>query len=311
MPTDSQPTSNLHSEPPPAPQITPSIKYRYATVDGLKIFYREAGPANAPDAPVIVLLHGFPSSSHMFRNLIPLLAHRFHVIAPDYPGFGYSDAPSTDTFAYTFDHLAAIVNRLLEQLHINRYSMYIQDYGSPVGFRLATAHPERIQAIVSQNGNAYREGLSPFWEEFLAPFWKQRNAETESKVRGLLTLETTKMQYTAGVHDPSSISPDTWHFDQALLDRPGNDAIQLELFYDYRTNPPLYPAWHRYLRDHHVPVLAVWGKNDPIFTVPGAEAFKRDVPNAEVHLLDTGHFALEEKAPEIASAMHRFLSALR
>ncbi len=212
----------------------PHIAYGNATVDGLNIFYREAGSA---EAPTLVLLHGFPSSSHMFRNLIPVLAEKYHIIAPDYPGFGYSDAPSADTFAYTFDHLADIVDHFLEQKGITKYSIYIQDYGSPVGFRLATRHPERIQAIISQNGNAYDEGLAPFWAEFLYPFWKERNPETEAKAASLLSLDMTKLQYQAGFRNAENVSPDTWTLDQAGLDRPGNKAIQLALFHDYREEP--------------------------------------------------------------------------
>jgi len=225
-----------------AATVSSRIAYRNAKVDGLNIFYREAGRA---DAPAVVLLHGFPSSSHMYRNLIPALAEKYHVIAPDYPGFGYSDAPSTEAFEYTFDHLADIVEHFLEQKGITKYSTYIQDYGSPVGFRLAIRHPERIQAIISQNGNAYDEGLSPFWAEFLYPFWKERTAETEAKAASLLGLDMTKLQYQAGFRSSESVSPDTWTLDQAGLDRPGNKAIQLDLFYDYRKNPPLYPAWHQ------------------------------------------------------------------
>jgi pimeloyl-ACP methyl ester carboxylesterase len=282
----------------------PRVLYRTTQVDGLKIFYREAGPANAP---TLVLLHGFPSSSHMFRNLIPLLADRYHIVAPDYPGYGYSDSPSPDQFAYTFDHLADVVDDFLRQQHIDRCSIYIQDYGSPVGFRLATRHPDRIQAIISQNGNAYDEGLSPFWAEYLYPYWKDRNPQTEAKVRQLLTLQSTQFQYSQGYRDPAHISPDSWTFDQTTLDRSGNDAIQLALFYDYRTNPPLYPSWHRYLKEKQPPVLLVWGKNDPIFIPPGAQAFQRDVPGAELHLLDTGHFALEEDSAEIAQLIRAFL----
>jgi pimeloyl-ACP methyl ester carboxylesterase len=292
-------------QPHPASVSAPAVYYRTASIDGINIFYREAGH---PDRPTIVLLHGFPSSSHMFRNLIPVLAADYHVLAPDYPGFGYSDAPSAGTFDYTFDRLADIVDHLLEQKRIDRYSIYIQDYGSPVGFRLATRHPERIQAIVSQNGNAYEEGLSPFWAEYLVPFWENRNAVTEAKVRGLLSLETTRFQYLTGARDPEHISPDAWTFDQASLDRPGNDAIQLALFYDYRNNLPLYPAWHKYLSDHRPPILAVWGKNDPIFIEPGARAFQRDNPAAEIHMLDTGHFALEEEAAEIGARILDFLA---
>ena len=280
------------------------VLYKDANVDGLRVFYREAGPKQGPD---VVLLHGFPSSSHMFRELMPLLANKYHVIAPDYPGYGYSDAPPADKFSYTFDHLADVIDHFLDRQNITRYSIYIQDYGSPVGFRLATRHPERIQAIITQNGNAYDEGLSPFWAEYLYPYWNERNPETEAKVRQLLTLETTKFQYQQGYRDAAHISPDTWTFDQAGLDRPGNDRIQLDLAYDYRVNPPLYPKWHRYLRDKQPPVLAVWGKNDPIFSAPGAEAFLRDAPKTELHLLDTGHFALEEDAPEIGRLIHAFL----
>lgn len=287
-----------------ASSTTPRVAYRNATVDGLSIFYREAGPA---DAPTVVLLHGFPSSSHMYRNLIPALAAGYHVIAPDYPGFGYSDAPSAEAFEYTFDHLADIVDKFLDQKGIAKYSIYIQDYGSPVGFRLATRHPERIQAIISQNGNAYDEGLSPFWAEFLYPFWKERNPATEAKAASLLTLDMTKLQYQAGFRSSESVSPDTWTLDQAALDRPGNAAIQLDLFYDYRKNPPLYPAWHQYLKAKQPPLLAVWGKNDPIFLPAGAAAFQGDVPKAELHLLDTGHFALEEEGPAIAALITDFL----
>ena len=285
-------------------RVSPRVFYRTAKVDGLNLFYREAGPE---DAPAIVLLHGFPASSHMFRDLIPMLATQYRVIAPDYPGFGYSDAPKAGEFEYTFDHLAEIVNRLLEQKGIHRYSIYIQDYGSPVGFRLATAHPERVQAIISQNGNAYDEGLSAFWGEYLRPYWKERNAETEGKMRGLLSLEATKMQYLTGVRDAEQVSPDAWQHDQALLDRPGIQEIQLDLFYDYRNNLTLYPAWHEYLRVKKPPVLLVWGKNDEIFIEPGARAFLQDQPDAELHLLDTGHFALEEDAETIGKLMLDFL----
>lgn len=280
------------------------VTHRNTKVDGLNLFYREAGPV---DAPTLVLLHGFPSSSHMYRNLIPALADSYHVIAPDYPGFGYSDAPSPGQFEYTFDHLADVVEHFLEQKGVEKYSIYIQDYGSPVGFRLATRHPERIQTIISQNGNAYDEGLSPFWAEYLYPFWKERNPRTEAKVAELLTLDGTKLQYTAGFRNVENVSPDAWTFDQAGLDRPGNRAIQLALFYDYRKNPPLYPAWHQYLRDHQPPLLAVWGKNDPIFLPAGATAFGRDDAKAEIHFLDTGHFALEEDGAEIAGLIRDFL----
>lgn len=281
------------------------VTYKTAQVDGLKIFYREAGPKGAP---TVVLLHGFPSSSHMFRELIPRLSDKYHVIAPDYPGYGYSDAPSPEQYAYTFDHLADTVDHFLDQRGITRYSIYIQDYGAPVGFRLATRHPERIQAIITQNGNAYDEGLAPFWAEYLYPYWKDPSPANEAKVRGLLTLDTTKFQYSQGFRNPENVSPDAYTFDQATLDRPGNDKIQLALFYDYRNNPPLYPAWHKYLRDKQPPVLVIWGKNDPIFIYPGAEAFRRDVPKAELHPLNTGHFALEEDGAEAAQVIREFLA---
>jgi len=281
------------------------VTYHTTQVDALKIFYREAGPK---DAPTIVLLHGFPSSSHMFRELIPRLSDKFHVLAPDYPGFGYSDAPSPEQYAYTFDHLADTVDHFLDQKGVAKYSIYIQDYGSPVGFRLATRHPERVQAIITQNGNAYDEGLSPFWAEFLYPYWKDPNPTNEAKVRQLLILDATKLQYLQGFRHADDVSPDSYLFDQAKLDRPGNDRIQLALFYDYRNNPPLYPAWHKYLRDRKPAVLVVWGKNDPVFAPAGAEAFLRDVPNAELRFLDTGHFALEEDGAEIAQIIRAFLA---
>ena len=291
-------------EKPVAVAEVPRVTYHTTAVDGVKIFYRESGsPAN----PTIVLLHGFPSSSHMYRELIPRLASRYHVIAPDYPGFGNSDAPSVDDFAYTFDHLAAIMDDFLDSIQVTRYSIYIQDYGSPIGFRLATKHPEKIQAIITQNGNAYDEGLTPFWAENLKPFWDHRNAENEAKLRGLLTLEGTKFQYTKGIRSETNVSPDSWTTDQAGLDRPGNQEIQLALFYDYRNNLALYPSWHQYLRDRQPPVLIVWGKNDPIFGPEGAKAFLRDVPSAELHLLDTGHFALEEDSQPIAEYILAFL----
>jgi pimeloyl-ACP methyl ester carboxylesterase len=281
------------------------VTYHTTQVDGLKIFYREAGPN---DAPTVVLLHGFPSSSHMFRELIPRLSDKYHVVAPDYPGYGYSDAPSPEQYVYTFDHLADTVDHFLTQQGITKYSIYIQDYGSPVGFRLATRHPERVQAIITQNGNAYDDGLSPFWAEYLYPYWKDPNPTNEAKVRQLLTLDATKLQYLQGSRNPDDVSPDSFLFDQAKLDRPGNDKIQLALFYDYRNNPPLYPAWHKYLREKKPAVLVVWGKNDPVFAPAGAEAFLRDASSAELHLLDTGHFALEEDGTEIAQLIRAFLT---
>jgi pimeloyl-ACP methyl ester carboxylesterase len=282
------------------------VTYRTAQVDGLKIFYREAGPK---DAPTLLLLHGFPTSSLMFRELIPRLSDKYHVLAPDYPGYGYSDMPSPDQYAYTFDHLTDTVEHLLSQLGVQKYSIYIMDYGAPVGFRLATRHPERIQAIITQNGNAYDEGLGPFWAVYFYPLWKDRNDPNAiAGAAKLLKPEATKYQYTQGFRNPEDVSPDAPTLDQLGLDRPGNDQIQLALAYDYRTNPPLYPSWQKYLRDKKPPVLIVWGKNDPIFIAPGATAFLRDVPDAEIHMLNTGHFALEEDGAAIAQYMRAFLA---
>jgi pimeloyl-ACP methyl ester carboxylesterase len=282
------------------------IHYRNREAAGVNIFYREAG---SPSRPTIVLLHGFPSSSHMYRDLIPKLADRYHVIAPDLPGFGYSSQPNPDEFEYTFAHLADVMDAFLDAIGVAKYSIYVMDYGSPVGFRLFAKHPERIQAIVSQNGNAYEEGLSPFWAEFLEPYWKDRNPGTEEKIRGLLQLEATKFQYTQGFRNPENVNPDSYMFDQMMLDRPGNAEIQLALFYDYQTNVREYPLWHDTLRRVQPPVLAVWGKNDPIFSPAGAEAFRRDVPKAEIHFVDSGHFALEEDLDSIASHMLVFLDS--
>ncbi|MBC7806934.1 MAG: alpha/beta fold hydrolase, partial [Akkermansiaceae bacterium] len=264
------------------------IRYRTIKIEGLKIFYREAGD---PKKPTILLLHGFPTSSHMFRDLIPLLANDYHLVAPDYPGFGNSDAPPADAFKYTFDHLTDIVEQFTTALNLDRYSLYVQDYGAPIGYRLAARHPEKVQAIISQNGNAYDEGLTPFWKPLQDAYWKNPNDEAAKPLRGLLKAEGTRFQYETGVRDKSHINPDAWLVPQVGLDRPGNDAIQLALFYDYRTNPPLYPTWHEYFRKHQPPTLVVWGKNDPIFGPEGAKAFLRDLPNAELHLLETGHFA--------------------
>ena len=281
------------------------VRYRTQPVDGINIFYREAG---SPSRPTIVLLHGYPSSSHMFRDLIPKLADRYHVVAADMPGYGYSDQPSVVNFDYTFDHLAEVMDHFLDSVGVTKYSIYIQDYGSPVGFRLLLKHPERIQAIITQNGNAYEEGLSPFWAESIEPYWKEKNLETEKKIRALLTLETTKFQYTQGFRNPEDVNPDSYTFDQMTLDRPGNDVIQLALFYDYQNNVKQYSQWHEAMRKAKTPVLAVWGKNDPIFLPAGAEAFKRDSPDAEIHFVDSGHFALEEDAEPIANYILAFLA---
>jgi pimeloyl-ACP methyl ester carboxylesterase len=271
--------------------------FQYATVDGLKLFYREAG---SKTSPTIVLLHGFPSSSHMFRDLIPQLADKFHVIAPDYVGFGYSDAPDVTKFEYTFDHLAASVEKLLfGVLGLKSFSIYVQDYGAPVGYRIAARHPDAIEGIVVQNGNAYAEGIGAGFDA-MKPFWANRTPETEVPVRALLTKETTIFQYTHGVKDVSRISPDSYTFDQFLLDRPGNDAIQLSLLHNYQSNLTHYDEWQRFFRSKQPKTLIVWGKNDPFFTEEGARAYLRDIPKAELHLLDTGHFALEDSSEFIA-----------
>ncbi len=280
-----------------------TVHYRTATVDGVNMFYREAGPK---DAPVVLLLHGFPTSSHMFRNLIPLLADRYRVIAPDYPGFGYSDAPDHKTFAYSFAHYADMVDDLLGQIGARSYAMYVMDYGAPVGYRLALKHPERVTGLIVQNGNAYEEGLKAFWDP-IKTYWVSGSEKDRQVQAGLLTLDATKFQYTDGVKDVSRISPDNWLQDQALLDRPGNNDIQLDLFYDYRTNVPLYPQFQKFFRDRQPPTLIVWGKNDFIFPEEGAHPYLKDLPGAELHLLDTGHFALEDKLDEIAPLMNDFL----
>jgi pimeloyl-ACP methyl ester carboxylesterase len=299
---------SLAAEPaaPATPRSTDAsrIVYKTAQVSGLNIFYREAG---SKEKPTIVLLHGFPSSSHEFRDLIPKLAGRYHVIAADMPGFGYSDQPPPDKFTYTFDSIAAVIDQLLDSLGATKYSIYIQDYGAPIGFRLLLKHPDRIQAIISQNGNAYDEGLSTFWADSIVPFWNNRNPETEKKILDLLTLDTTKFQYSKGFPHPEWVSPDSYTFDQMTLDRPGNHEIQVDLFYDYRNNVKQYPQWHEALRSSKVPVLCVWGKNDPIFLPAGAEAFKRDVPDAEIHFVDSGHFALEDQSRAIANYILAFL----
>ncbi len=280
-----------------------AVHHRYATVSGRQLFYREAG---RPEAPTVVLLHGFPTSSFMFRDLIPRLAGDFHVIAPDHLGFGFSDAPSVDEVDYTFDALTDLTEGLLETLGVTRYAIYVQDYGAPIGWRLALRHPDAITAIISQNGNGYDEG---FVEEFWEGIWRyhREGDAAEAAVRGALSLEAIRWQYLTGEPHPDLVSPDTWTHDHALVSRPGNDEVQLALFRDYATNPPLYPALHRYLRERQVPVLAVWGKNDQIFGPAGAEAFARDTDDAEIHLLDGGHFVLESRVDEVASYVTTFL----
>jgi pimeloyl-ACP methyl ester carboxylesterase len=280
------------------------VAYRTVKIDGLDIFYREAGPK---DAPVVLLLHGFPTSSHMFRHLIPALADEFRLVAPDYPGYGNSSMPTVDEFEYTFDHLTDVVEKFTEKVGLKKYALYVQDYGAPVGYRLAAKHPDRVQALVVQNGNAYDAGIdNDFWEPTKA-YWKEKTAEREEPLRGFLTRESTIWQYTHGVRDREAISPDNWNVDQPLLDRPGNAEVQLALFHSYGSNPPLYPTWQAYFRTHQPPTLIVWGKNDPIFPAAGAEAYKKDLKTLEFHLLDTGHFALEEDGDTIAGLMRNFL----
>src|SRR6201993_1138511 len=277
--------------------------FQSVNVDGNRIFYREAGPTAAAN---ILLLHGFPTSSHMFRNLIPLLADRYHVIAPDLPGFGFSDAPDRKQFRYTFENLAKTIDRFTEAIGLDRYAIYVFDYGAPVGLRLALAHPERITAIISQNGNAYEQGLSQGWNP-IQKYWKEPAAENRAALREFLTPEATQSQYLYGVQDATLVAPEAYELDSALLARPGNDEIQLDLFLDYASNVALYPKFQEYFRTKQPPVLAVWGKSDPFFLPPGAEAFKRDNPRAEVRFYDTGHFALETHHQEIAGAMRDFL----
>jgi pimeloyl-ACP methyl ester carboxylesterase len=280
-----------------------AINYRTADVDGWKIFYREAG---SKDAPTLLLLHGFPSAGHMFRDLIPHLADRFHIIAPDLPGFGQSDLVARGMFAYTFDHIAEVIDRFTEVIGLKRFAIYVFDYGAPTGFRIAAKRPERITAIISQNGNAYEEGLSDGWNPIRA-YWEDASEKNREALRAFLKPETTVWQYTHGVADATKVSPDGYSLDNFYLSRPGADEVQLDLFGDYKSNIALYPAFQNYFRTHKPPFLAVWGKNDPFFLPPGAEAFKRDIPNATVRFFDTGHFALETHAAEIAAAIRDFL----
>jgi pimeloyl-ACP methyl ester carboxylesterase len=278
--------------------------YRYCVVDGNKVFYREAGPRTGP---TVLLLHGFPTSSHMFRDLIPLLADNYHVIAPDLPGFGFSDAPSREQFRYTFEHLAKTIDSFTQAIGLERYAIYVFDYGAPVGLRLALANPDRITAIISQNGNAYEEGLSQGWNP-IQKYWSEPTAENRAALRNFLTPDATKWQYLHGVPDETLVAPEAYELDSALLARVGNDEIQLDLFLDYASNVALYPKFQQYFRTKRPPFLAVWGKNDPFFLPSGAEAFRRDNPDAEVHFYDTGHFALETHHREIAGVIRDFLN---
>lgn len=279
------------------------IHYRTITVDGVEVFYREAGDATKPH---LLLLHGFPTSSHMFRQLIPLLEREFHVVAPDLPGFGFTTVLEPDQFRYSFANLATVVGRFAAEVGLDRYAIYVFDYGAPVGFRLAVAHPERITAIISQNGNAYEEGLSSGWNP-IQTYWSDPSETNREALRNFLKPESTKWQYVHGVPDESLVAPEAYELDSALLARHGNDEIQLDLFLDYASNVEMYPAFQAYIRKYQPPLLAIWGQNDPFFLPAGAEAYKLDAPDAEVHLLNTGHFAAETHAVEIAAAIRDFL----
>jgi pimeloyl-ACP methyl ester carboxylesterase len=284
---------------------TSSVSFKTEEVNGFKIFYREAGD---PGAPAVLLLHGFPTSSHMFRNLIPQLAHDYHVVAPDLPGFGFSDALDHKTFAYTFDHLAEIMGKFVEQIGLKKFAIYVFDYGAPVGFRLALRYPERISAVISQNGNAYVDGLSDDWAPVRA-YWENPTQENRDVLRKLSTLETTRWQYHHGVTNPEErVAPEAIILDQTLLDRPQSAEIQLDLIGDYKNNVALYPRFQEFFRSHRPPTLAVWGKNDPFFLPAGAKAFRRDNPKAKVVFYDTGHFALETHAAEIGAEIRAFLA---
>lgn len=281
-----------------------TVRFKTADVDGLKLFYREAGDTARP---TVLLLHGYPSASHMFRDLIPELADKYHVVAPDLPGFGQTEQPSRDKFVYTFENITKVIARFTEVIGLDKFAMYVFDYGAPVGFRLAVAHPERVTAIITQNGNTYLAGVSEAFAPVQA-YWNDPSQANRDALRGFLAPETTLFQYTHGVADPSLVSPDGRNLDDFYLSRPGNDEIQLDLLLDYQSNVALYDTIQAYLRRHQPPVLAVWGKNDPFFIPPGAEAFKRDVPSADVRFVDSGHFALETHAAEIGAAVREFLA---
>lgn len=288
-----------------APLDYPQTFYRTMPIDGIDLFFREAGTKNKP---TILLLHGFPTSSHMFRNLIPALSKNYRVIAPDYPGFGHSSCPHHQKYAYTFDKFADLIDKLMGKLRIKKYAIYVFDYGAPVGFRLFMKHPKQITAIISQNGNAYDEGLGKFWDPIRA-YWKTHANKEREGIRWLTTMKATRWQYENGVKksDLVKVGPDGWQYDQSLMNRPDNSDVQLDIFYDYRTNLPLYPKWQEAFRKYKPSLLAVWGKNDEIFVPPGAKAYRRDLPHAEIHLLDAGHFALETHGKEIATLITDFL----
>ncbi len=288
------------------PLATVQTLHKTIEIDGLNIFYREAGPK---DAPVILLLHGFPTSSQMFAQLMEDLGDEYHLIAPDYPGFGNSSMPTVDEFDYTFDNLATVVDKFIAAMGLDRYALYVMDYGAPVGFRIATRHPEKVTALIVQNGNAYVEGLREFWDPIRA-YWAERSDENAEPLRGFFKVGVTEWQYTHGTRNAEVIDPDNWITDQYFLDRPGNNEIQLALFYSYGSNPPLYPEWQEYFRTYQPPTLVVWGKNDYIFPADGAHPYKRDLTNIEFHLLDTGHFALEEDGDVIASEIRDFMARL-
>jgi pimeloyl-ACP methyl ester carboxylesterase len=281
----------------------PRVSFHTVAADGVNVFYREAG---APDAPVVLLLHGYPTSSHMFRELIPRLAGKYRIIAPDLPGFGFTTVPAERNYRYSFASIARTIEAFVDALGLTRYAIYVFDYGAPTGFRLAVAHPERVTAIISQNGNAYEEGLGDAWDPIKA-YWKEPTQEHRDALRQFLTLDANKWQYTHGVPDPEQVAPETYTLDTALLERPGNTDIQLDLFLDYASNVALYPKFQEYFRTAQPPLLAIWGKNDPFFIPPGAAAYRRDIPNAVVQMLDTGHFALETHVEEIAAAMDKLL----
>ena len=284
------------------PTLT-QTRHKTVKVNGVDIFYREAGPANAP---TILLLHGYPTSSHMFRNLIRDLSDRYHLLAPDYPGYGRSEQPPMAEFDYTFDNMSTIVEGFLDALDVDKFSIYLMDYGAPIGYRIAAKNPKRVEALIVQNGNAYEEGLRDFWIP-IKKYWNEKTTENGKALEGFHALGGLKWQYTHGVRDVEKVSPDNWHVDLQHLTRPENNDIQLAMFYDYRTNVPLYPAWQAYFREHQPPMLIVWGKNDVIFPAEGAHPYKRDLKNLEFHLLDTGHFALEEDGPQIAQLIRAFM----